>query len=133
MRKVTDQFTLNAKILDKKLAKIYADINLEKVYHILEKKLGKAEAYSKFEGINGKMQGIEKFESKRREDYERLEVCHTLKVLTILCICVQSYVENIGFAVRNLEKNKAFQDGVAAAGNAVNVPLMNVTSYINIH
>jgi hypothetical protein len=50
MRKVTEQFSYNSKILDKKFAHLYKDLDIEKMNRMVERKMGKEEAIQRFDG-----------------------------------------------------------------------------------
>ena len=49
LKKLGDQISQNTKILEKKIEKVYKDIDIEKMNKQVEKKLNKDEARDKFE------------------------------------------------------------------------------------
>lgn len=67
------------------------------MYRILDKKLSKDDANTRFESGESKIKGIDKNILKLSGLFERLEVRISF------CNCVQSFTENIALAVKNLE------------------------------
>lgn len=49
MRKVTELFTNNTKLVDKKIAKLYQDLDVEKLNRTIDRKLNRDDAQDKFE------------------------------------------------------------------------------------
>ena len=49
MRKVTELFTNNTKLVDKKIAKLYQDLDVEKLNRTIDRKLNRDDANEKFE------------------------------------------------------------------------------------
>ena len=50
LRKISEQISNNSKLTDKKIAKLNEDINIDKLVRMIDRKLGKEDAFNKFEG-----------------------------------------------------------------------------------
>lgn len=51
MRKATEQFASNTKLLDRKIQKLYAELDIEKLNRFIDRKLGKDEAEGRFDSL----------------------------------------------------------------------------------
>ena len=51
MKKLSEQIELNQQLVDKKIAKIYTDIKVDKILKQLDKKISKEEALRKIENL----------------------------------------------------------------------------------
>jgi hypothetical protein len=60
MRKVSEVFTSNAKLLDKRIDKLRSEVDVERIMRAIEKKLGKEEATERIEGVSNRVNGVEK-------------------------------------------------------------------------
>lgn len=74
MRKLTDQAQIHSKVIDKKIAKLYQELDVEKMNKNIERKMGKEEAESRMEGTDGKIVILDKCILKLNTNLERLEV-----------------------------------------------------------
>lgn len=55
LRKISEQLVNNSKLVDKKIAKLYEDISVDKLIRMIDRKLGKEDAFNKFEGQDQKI------------------------------------------------------------------------------
>ena len=106
MRKLTDQAQIHSKVIDKKIAKLYQELDVEKMNKNIERKMGKEEAENRMEGTDGKIVILDKCILKLNTKLERLEV-RLLNYFKFL----QSFVENLALALGNLE-NKNLKGGI---------------------
>jgi hypothetical protein len=52
--------TINSKVIDKKISKLYAELDMEKVLKLLDKKLNKDEAEERYGEVHYKYSNAEK-------------------------------------------------------------------------
>lgn len=97
MRKLTEQAQIHSKVIDKKIAKLYQELDVEKMNKAIDKKMGREEADSRMEGNESKMVILDKCVLKVNTNLERLEVKSSFYNFK------QSFVENLALAIRNLE------------------------------
>lgn len=102
LKKLGEQITTSNKVVDKKLEKVYKDLDLKKLNMAIERKCSKEEAKNLFEGEGAKILNLEKQLKKSHETVSRLE----------------SFAENLALAIRTLEKN-------VGSGSQVKSGLMN--------
>ena len=74
MRKVSDLFTGNSKLVDKKIQKLYQDLDIDKFIRMIERKMNKDEGFQRFEDHQSSVVKIDKGLSRTQTDMERLEV-----------------------------------------------------------
>ena len=74
MRKLTEQAQIHSKVIDKKIAKLYQELDVEKMNKAIDKKMGREEADSRMEGNESKMVILDKCVLKVNTNLERLEV-----------------------------------------------------------
>lgn len=91
LKKLGEQISTNNKVVDKKLEKVYKDLDIKKLTMALEKKFGREEAKHLFDSEEAKISLLEKQLKKSQETVTRLE----------------SFAENLALAIRTLEKNNA--------------------------
>ncbi len=99
MRKLTEQAQIHSKVIDKKISKLYEELNVEKITKAIERKMGRDEAENRMEGTESKIFILDKCVLKVNTNLERLEV--NIFWFTFL----QSFVENLALAIRNLESS----------------------------
>ena len=74
MRKLTEQAQIHSKVIDKKIAKLYQELDVEKMNKAIDKKMGKEEGDSRMEGNEQKIVILDKCFLKVNTNVERLEV-----------------------------------------------------------
>ena len=74
LRKLGEQISQNNKVIEKKIAKIYTDLDIEKVTKLLEKKMDKDEFKDKFNGWDGKINQGQNTAKNLQNTVQRLEV-----------------------------------------------------------
>lgn len=74
MRKLTEQAQIHSKVIDKKIAKLYQELDVEKMNKAIDKKMGKEEGDSRMEGNEQKIVILDKCFLKVNTNIERLEV-----------------------------------------------------------
>lgn len=104
MHKVTDQFSQNSKILDKKFAALYKELDIDKMNRLIERKMGRDDAVARFEQGEQKAKTVSKAVHGLQGTVKRIE----------------DFVDNLGLAVRNLE----------AANLKGGINSTNISSYI---
>ncbi len=60
IRKLSDQVSTNAQIMDKRIGMVQAEINVDRLQRLIDKKMSKEEAMIKFEGFELRVNRIEK-------------------------------------------------------------------------
>jgi hypothetical protein len=74
LKKINEQVTINSKVIDKKIVKLYSDLDIDKFMRMIDRKLNKDEAESRFENGEQKMGIVDKCIIKVNTNLERLEV-----------------------------------------------------------
>eukprot|EP00347_Sterkiella_histriomuscorum_P017595 403348737 len=87
LKKLGEQISSNNKIIEKKIQKVYTDLDVEKLSKQIEKKVNKEEIQEKFTGWDGKINLVDKSAKNLQSTVQRLE----------------SFTENLALAIRNLE------------------------------
>ena len=60
MKRISQQININSTLVEKKISKIYLDIDYDKIMKIIDKKMNKEDAFSKFDSIENKVSKLEK-------------------------------------------------------------------------
>ena len=66
--------SINSKVIDKKIAKVYADLDMEKLMKLLDRKLNRDDAEEKFNEIFIKIANVERALVKTYQQVEQIEV-----------------------------------------------------------
>ena len=57
---MNEMVSINSKVIDKKIAKVYADLDMEKLMKLLDRKLNRDDAEEKFNEIFIKIANVER-------------------------------------------------------------------------
>lgn len=65
---------INSKVIDKKIAKVYSDLDMEKLLKLMDRKMNKEEAEDRFNEAFAKLANVERAVMKVHQQVEQLDV-----------------------------------------------------------
>lgn len=74
MKKINELVSINSKVIDKKIAKLYGELDMEKLMKLLDRKMHKDDAEQMFFESNNKAQVMERGIVRVHQQVEQIEV-----------------------------------------------------------
>lgn len=74
MKKINELVSINSKVIDKKIAKLYGELDMEKLMKLLDRKMHKDDAEQMFYESNNKAQVMERGIVRVHQQVEQIEV-----------------------------------------------------------
>ena len=74
MKKINELVSINSKVIDKKIAKLYGELDMEKLMKLLDRKMNKDDADQMFFESSNKAQMLERGIVRGHQQVEQIEV-----------------------------------------------------------
>lgn len=74
MKKINELVSINSKVIDKKIAKLYGELDMEKLMKLLDRKMNKDDADQMFFEFSNKAQVLEREIMRGHQQVEQIEV-----------------------------------------------------------
>jgi hypothetical protein len=74
VKKINELVSINSKVIDKKIAKLYGELDMEKLMKLLDRKMNKDDADQMFFEFSNKAQVLEREIMRGHQQVEQIEV-----------------------------------------------------------